>query len=440
MSAAVSMPGRKKPLSPAQVPILRSEVLYRDTSRWTQLTVVRMHGAIDPDRLSRALDAVVARHPALRTQVRRRGREVWQEFGASGIHLARYDQPTPPDKQPATVDAFVRAAGGRRFPLYGASLFRPDLLILSPDSSVLLLSLHHIAADGIALAGLVPQIAAAYRDEHCPAASDGAYEDWLDRQATHDFTPGIEAARRFYGETIGAAAEYASLYDRPAETGTADPPHLPEATCTMAAETTGALRTLARANRATPFIVLLAAFASVLEQALDASDLLFGTFVSGRQGEASPIVGSCINTLLVRIRFENCTTPQQRIAATREAWRPVRQHQATPQSKLAGSPALPLPQFAVNYLDMNEAPFEVPGVNAEVTHAQQGFPLNDLLLYALSEQDGRLRFRLIIGSGTRRISPTRLTGLLTSLADTLRKWTGSAADLDKPVETSGAEG
>ncbi len=434
-AARVATPGRR-PLSPAQWPILRSEVLHRDTSRWTQLTVVLMRGAIDPDRLSRALDTVIARHPALRTQIRRRGREVWQEFGASGIHLIRHDQPTPPCGQQAAIDAFVRAAGGRCFPLYGPALFRPDLLILSPDAAVLLLSLHHIAADGIALAGLAPQIAAAYRGENGSAATDGAYENWLDRQAAHDFTPGIEAARRFYQQTIDdAVAKHASLYDRPADTGTADPPHLPEATCIMAAETTGALRTLARANRATPFIVLLAAFASVLERALEAPDLLFGTFVSGRQGEPGPIIGSCINTLLLRIRLEGCATPQQRIAAAREAWRPVRQHQATPQSKLTGSPGLPLPQFAVNYLDMDDAPFEAPGVDASVTHAQQGFPLNDLLLYALSEQDGRLRLRLIVGSGVRRISPARLTGLLTSLAGTLREWTGSAADLDRPVET-----
>ena len=254
-AARVAAPGRR-PLSPAQWPILRSEVLHRDTSRWTQLTVVQMRGAIDPDRLSRALDTVVARHPALRTQIRRRGREVWQEFGASGIRLIRHDQPTPPGGQQAAIDAFVRAAGGRRFPLDGPALFRPDLLILSLDASVLLLSLHHIAADGIALAGLAPQIAAAYRGENGSAATDGAYENWLDRQAAHDFMPGIEAARRFYQQTIdNTVAKHASLYDRPAETGTADPPHLPEATCIMAAETTGALRTLARANRATPFIV-----------------------------------------------------------------------------------------------------------------------------------------------------------------------------------------
>ena len=426
---------RRRPLSPAQLPIWRAEVLRRGTPRWTQLTIVRMQGSIDPDQLARAVDTVVARHPALRTLIRRQGREVWQEFGASGVRLCCHDQPTAPEDQAAAVSTFVGAAGRRRFPLYDSPLFRADLLVLSAKASVLALSLHHIAADGIALAGLVPQIAAAYQGGDDGMATDNAYERWLDQQESRDFTPGIKAAQRFYQDSISdEGASHAALYDRPAERGIADPPDLPEVTCILSVETAGALRTLARVNRATPFIVLLAAFASVLERVADASDLLFGTFVSGRQGETGLIVGSCINTLLVRIQLAGCATAQERIAAAREAWRPVRQHQATPQVKLAG---LPLPQFAVNYLDMNEASFDVPGVDAFVTHAQQGFPLNDLLLYALNEQNGRLRLRLIIGSGTRRISPARLTGLMVSLVDMLSSWTDCAAELDEPVTLLG---
>jgi len=145
--------------------------------------------------------------------------------------------------------------------------------------------------------------------------------------------------------------------------------------------------------------------------------------VSGRVGEPEPLVGSCINTLLVRLRLSNRSTAAELITAVQAAWRPARQHQAVPLmllSDAAGS--LPMAQFAINYLDMAGAVFELPGVTSAVTHAQQGFPLNDLLLYALREQDGQLRLRLIVGSGTSRLSQDRLASLLCNLVGLLRSW------------------
>ena len=88
----------------------------------------------------------------------------------------------------------------------------------------------------------------------------------------------------------------------------------------------------------------------------------------------------------------------------------------------ADGTALPLAQCAINFLDMNETSFEAPGLSSSITHAQQGFPLNDLLLYALREQDDRLRLRLICGSGTERLSQSRLDDMLDALARRLCDW------------------
>ncbi len=415
----------RRALSAAQVPIWRAEMLHRSTPRWTQITVISMHGKLDPERMVRAVDTIIARHPALRTQLRRRGRDVWQEFTASGIHLIVTERPTAPEARPAAAEAFLAEASRRRFPLYDSPLFHPELLILAPEASVLALSLHHVAADGVALASFSPQIAAAYRDDNGAAGEDHAYEQWLDRQAGADSAPGIASARRFYEQALDdLAVVQPGLYDRAPGEAPLDPPDLPEVGCTLPIEVSNALRTLARANRATPFIVLMAAFAAALRSFLNSSDLLIGTFASGRQGEAGPIVGSCINTLLVPLRLHDCETSRDYIMATREAWRPVRQHQSTAFSLVAGAGehSLPMPQFAVNYLDMSEIPFEIPGVEATVTHGQQGFPLNDVLLYALREQDGRLRLRLIVGSGTRSISPGRLVDIIDAVRSTLTSW------------------
>jgi len=433
MRPAVQVPdscwSEPRALSSAQLPIWRAEMLHRHTPRWTQMTVLRLRGAVDRNRLEQAIGAVVAHHPALRMRLRLKQRQAWQAFAAPAhFHLATHDWPTAASGQSAATDKFLDAAMRDRFPFYEAPLFRADLLILGPESSVLVLRLHHVAADGVALALLVPQITAAYRGEYGAREPDGAYERWLDRQARQASAPGLQAALDFYGQELaGATTHHVALYDQPAGGLALDPPDLAEATCSLDHGTCERLRALARANGATLFIVLFAAYAAVLRTFVGSSDLVIATFVSGRTGEPEPLIGTCINTVPVRLRLEHQSTSVELINAVKAGWRPVRQHQGVPMVLLSDTGVVPLAQFAINYLDMNEAPFELPGVTSTVTHAQQGFPLNDLLLYALREQDGRLRLRLIGGSGTPRLSQARMETMLHELVRVLRSWSTEAS-------------
>lgn len=387
------------------------------------MTVLRLRGPVDSDRLEQAIGAVVAHHPALRTRLWLKQRQAWQAFAAAHFHLATHDRPTTTPDQPAAIDEFLDTAVRDRFPLYEAPLFRADLLILGPESSVLVLRLHHVAADGIALALIVPQIAAAYRGEFGTPEPDRTYERWLDRHNRQASVPGFQAALDFYGQELsGATTHHTAVYDQPAGGLALDPPDLAEAAGSLDRETCEALRALARANGATLFIVLFAAYAAMLRAFVGSSDLVIATFVSGRVGEPEQLIGTCINTVPVRLRLEHRSTSTELIGAVKTGWWPARQHQSVPMVLLSDAGVVPLAQFAINYLDMNEAPFDLPGVASTVTHAQQGFPLNDLLLYALREQDGRLRLRLIGGSGTPRLSHARIVTMLGELVAILQSW------------------
>lgn len=399
------------------MPIWRAEVLRRHTPRWTQTTVIRLHGRLDPDALDRAIAVVVARHPALRTRLQRRGGRAWQVVSALGPPaLSRHAMPAEADGEAGAIDAFLQATRHDRFDLYGGTLFRADLLGLAHDRWVLVLRLHHVAADGVALGLLVPQIAAAYRGDSVDAGQDLAYERWLDRQETPP--PGLEAASAHYrSELAGACLRSEALYDQPDDGEHREPPDLLETSRILDEACCNRLRGLARARGATLFLVLFAAYGATLRLFTGQDDLVIATFVSGRAGEPETIIGSCINTVLVRIRLSAADDAPALIDAVKEAWRPARRHQAVPMTLLSAADghALPLAQCAINFLDMNDTSFEAPGLSSATTHAQQGFPLNDLLLYALREQDGRLRLRLICGSGTRRLSRSRLDDMLDAL-------------------------
>jgi len=427
---------RPRMLSPAQLPIWRAEVLHRHTPRWTQITVVRLSGPVDPARLEQAIGVVVARHPALRMRLERRAGKPSQLFAATGpFHLIQHERSVEHHKGVAAVEEFLMAAQRDLFTLYGGELFRASLLVLGNEQFVLVLCLHHLAADGVALGLVVPQIAVAYRGDKGDFEPDEAYERWLDRQ--EETTPaGLEAASLHYrGELAGAPLRSEKIYDRAENGDLREPPELVEVTCTLEAVVCNGLRKLARERGATLFIVLFAAYAATLRLFAKQDDLVIAAFVSRRAGEPAPIIGSCINTLLVRVRLGADDAPAPLIEAVKTAWRPVRRHQAIPLALLSGpaGAALPLAQYAINFLDMNETSFEVPGLSSTVTHAQQGFPLNDLLLYALREQDGRLRLRLIVGSGTSRLGQSRLDNMLGDLVRRLRDWNSTPHEINNAI-------
>lgn len=401
-------------LSPAQLPIWRAEMLYRRTPRWTQMTVIQMTGQINIDKLENAIRQAITHYPALRTKLHIQQLQPSQTFPLLvDIRLQRHDQAVSITNQKVALDYFLTKAAGHQFSLYESSLFRTDLLIFGPDRHALVLRLHHIAADGIALALIVAYIAERYQSKTEEQKVDGAYKRWLDRQ-DKQVTPQVQAAQDFYDqELFDMIIHHENLYDRTSKETPHVPPNLPEATFTIDSKTTDALRHLANVNKVTLFVVLFAAYAAILKSVVKSPDLVIATFVSGRANEPEQLVGSCINTMLVRLKLENATTMADLIEVVKLSWYRVRQYQSIPLELLKkASSSIPLTQFAINYLDMKAASFDLPEIVSHVTHAQQGYPLNDLLLYALREQNGELRLRLIVGSGTSRLSQTRVDSIL----------------------------
>jgi hypothetical protein len=63
-----------------------------------------------------------------------------------------------------------------------------------------------------------------------------------------------------------------------------------------------AVRSLAAAEHATPFLVLLAAWAAVLQRATGQTDLAIGAPIANRQRpELDPLIGFFVNSLVLRI-------------------------------------------------------------------------------------------------------------------------------------------
>ncbi|CAB4893709.1 unannotated protein [freshwater metagenome] len=289
---------------------------------------IDLAGPVDPGALRGALEALVARHPALRTALHQRedGRVVqlvaravevpWREEDAADAgddrtadgsedHAASTHREgaatgralADPEARADAVAAAERDAG---FDLERPPLVRGALVRLGPDRHRLLLTLHHVISDGWSEAVLLDDLVAGYAT---PAAAPvvggtGVHRDYAGWVAARD----RDAARDAWRTALAGL-------DGPTRTVPADATpttvRFDVASAELDEERTARLVAAARALGVTPNTAVQAAWGLVLGRRTGRDDVVFGTTISGRPPEVPGLdraVGLFINTLPVRVR------------------------------------------------------------------------------------------------------------------------------------------
>lgn len=155
------------PASPAQERMWFLENLRLGTADHHIAWATRLSGSLNRDRLRRALADVAGRHEALRTRFVSRDGVPLQRVEAQGsIDLAFETMPSAGggDLEGLVRSRLEREAAGP-FDLSRAPLARALLLRLSGTEHVLMLTLHHIIADGWSLGVLARDLATFYRGD-----------------------------------------------------------------------------------------------------------------------------------------------------------------------------------------------------------------------------------------------------------------------------------
>ncbi|MFF3457797.1 amino acid adenylation domain-containing protein [Streptomyces sp. NPDC002730] len=252
-------------------------------------------GPVDADRLRGALQELLDRHPLLRASFRQLpGGQVVQQL-ADDVTLPWREANVPE----TGLAELLRADRAERFDLARSPLMRATL-IRDGHRCRLLLTLHHIIADGWSVTVLLRELVAAYRGEELPAPlAPHAYLAWL---AGRD----RDAARGAWQAALSGLAGPTRLIapDTAASDGTspARPEHidvrLPEGL-------TADLTAYARTHGLTLSSVLHGVWGLLLSGLTGSSDVVFGTTVSGRTTEVDGLgsaVGLFINTVPARVR------------------------------------------------------------------------------------------------------------------------------------------
>ncbi|MFE5976169.1 amino acid adenylation domain-containing protein [Streptomyces sp. NPDC056460] len=283
------------PVSPLQEGFFfHAEFDHRAADLYFVQEVLDLAGPVDPDRLRRALQLLLDRHPLLRASFRQLpGGEVVQRLA---------DHVTLPWREADTaetgLDDILRADRAERFALDRPPLLRATL-VKDGRHHRLLLTLHHIVADGWSVAVLLRELTDAYRGAALPApAAPEPYLSWL---AGRD----RDAAREAWRQALTGLDEPTRLPALTAPGNGADGPARPEHVDTrLPHDLTEALTTYARTRGLTLSSVFHGVWGLLLGALTGGSDVVFGTTVSGRTTEVAGLdsaVGLFINTVPARV-------------------------------------------------------------------------------------------------------------------------------------------
>ena len=269
---------------------------------------LRMRGRLDVNALHSAINDVIARHESLRTVfpwTAGQPEQVILNLANAGIAMSTVGV------SEGLVHHTVEAEATRGFDVSKELPIRALLIRLSEDDHVLLLTLHHIAADGWSLGPLARDLSTAYRARgqgSAPAfpplpVQYADYALWQRETLGTEDDPNSALSHQlaFWKDTLADAPSQLRLpTDRTrsaANSGSVSRAIPVDISPTVHA----GLRRLSSERNASLFMVLQAAFAVLLDKLGAGSDIPIGTPVAGRtETKLDELVGFFVNTLVLR--------------------------------------------------------------------------------------------------------------------------------------------
>jgi len=295
------------PLSFAQEQLWFLHQLAPASPAYNMADVIPLKGTYQAGALRRAVEELARRHEILRTQfVERDGQPVQVVQPTVALDLVDVDLSVFAQAQrEAEWHRVVRDSGRRPFDLSRAPLFRATVVHVGGQDVRLLLVIHHIVADEWSMELVHHELAALYdafaRGKASPltelpiqyADYTGWQRDWLHGDA-------LRQEIGFWNAELKGAPTVLDLVT--------DKPRPVVQTFRGATElfelsrgTLEGLEQLGHAEHATLFMVLEAAFATLLHRYTGQDDLLVGTPISGRtQTETEGLIGCFLNTVVLR--------------------------------------------------------------------------------------------------------------------------------------------
>ncbi|MGB3292548.1 MAG: amino acid adenylation domain-containing protein [Phormidesmis sp.] len=322
------------PLSPAQQGLLFHTLYAPNSGVYCVQLSYSLRGNLNVSAFRRACEAVVQRHPILRTAFLWKGLEMPLQRVCQTIQLPweqlDWRSLTTPE-QSTQLEQFLQETRSQGFELDQPPLVRCALIRVSADTHQFVWSHHHLLMDGWCLPIICKEILTLYEAFNNESTVElplpARYRDyiaWLQQQD-------LNQAKRFWQQTLQGFKAPTQLMPTQSANSTespqADAPHSIQSR-RLSPSVTTALQALARRHRLTLNTLVQGMWALLLSHYSKDPDVVFGMTVSGRPPALAGVesmVGLFINTLPVRAKVsgeEALTTWLQQLQADQVALHP----------------------------------------------------------------------------------------------------------------------
>jgi amino acid adenylation domain-containing protein len=297
----------------------------------------RIRSKVDIPAFRRAFQALVDRHPSLRTTIAvHSGKPVQQIHEYQPVHFEEADVSTWREDE---LQTRLVEETQRPFDLDRGPVMRVSLFTRSEQEHILLLVIHHIVVDFWSLAVILNELGVLYSAEKAgrPAALpplDLQYTDFVRWQAEMLASPVGERLWGYWEKQLAGPLPVLALpTDRP------QPPiqmfRGAQHAFTLNDELARGLKALAKAEGATLYMVLLAAFELLLYYHTGQEDILVASPMAGRsRAEFEGMVGFFANPVVLRANLSGNPTFRVFLGQVRQTVLAALEHQDYPTLRL----------------------------------------------------------------------------------------------------------
>ncbi|HYP30133.1 MAG TPA: amino acid adenylation domain-containing protein [Blastocatellia bacterium] len=393
---------RELPLSFAQHRMWFLNQLEPESAAYHITTAIKFTGDLNVPALKHSLNRIIKRHEVLRTTFSwANGKPVQVIAPAMRAELPVIDlRGLGDERQAAEIKRLSVEEALKPFDLQRGPLCRVALLKLKEREHVMLGTTHHIVYDGWSVGVFTRELAAFYDSfisgtELTLPDLRVQYADFACWQ--HEWLSGdvLEAQIRYWKEQLGDASEALNLpTDRPRPAlqtyrGRAR-------SLELTAELSNSLQELSVREGVTLFMLLLAAFKTLLFKYTGQDDIRLAIPVSNRNHpEIEGLIGFFSNTLVLRTEMSGEPTFLELLQRVRRVVLGAIAHQDLPFEKLVEQlhpdrdlSRTPMAQALFTYMDGAADPLNLTGLKAELLETYNDTVQFDLVLNALRAERG----------------------------------------------------
>ncbi|WP_139487923.1 non-ribosomal peptide synthetase [Brevibacillus dissolubilis] len=255
--------------------------------------IMKLIGDFQLDRFEQAFNQIIQRHEGLRTSFVTLDGEPVQQIHTDltiSIPYNELGEESITDK----IHRFIRP-----FDMGQAPLLRVEILKVKEGEHIMMLDMHHIISDGVSMAVLMKEVAALCEGkELAPVAVQ--YKDYSEWQRESSLQEKMKKQEEYWLQTLSGELPVLTMpldFARPpVQSYEGD-----RIEFGVGPELTKKLKRLAQQNGATMYMLLLAAYNTLLTRYTGQEDVIVGSPIAGRShDDLKQVIGIFANTLALR--------------------------------------------------------------------------------------------------------------------------------------------